>query len=94
MKKIIYKVLGKQLTGSRFSGTEEVPVEVSQEVPFSEAALDWAKTEALPGSLQIVEDTDPAELENTLAKILLKDRSTGKLFELYVENGKLMMEVM
>lgn len=93
MKKIVYKVLGKQLTGSRFSGTEEIPVEVSQEVPFSEAALDWAKMEALPGSLQIVEEPDPAEPENTFDRILLKDRSTGRLCSLYVENGKLMMEV-
>lgn len=94
MKKIIYKVLGKQLTGSRFSGTEEIPVEVSQEVPFSEEALELAEAAALPGSLRIVEEPDLADRETTFERILLKDRSTGKLFELYVENGKLMMEVM
>lgn len=92
MKKIIYKVHSQQLLGSRFSTPETRPVVVSKEVPYSEAALEWAKTEALPGTLEILEETEPVAAE-VCNKILLKDRSTDKVFELYVENGKLMMEV-
>lgn len=92
MKKIIYKIHGEQLLNSRISTPESRPVVLIKEVPYSEAALEWAKAEALPGTLEILEEPEPF-LGETCDRILLKDRGTGKVFELYVENGKLMMEV-
>lgn len=92
MKKIIYKVHSQQLLGSRFSTPETRPVVVAKEVPYSEAALEWAKAEALPGTLEVLEEPEQV-LEEIHDKILLKDRGTDKVFKLYVENGKLMMEV-
>ena len=92
MKKIIYKIHGEQLLSSRISTPESRPVVLVKEVPYSEPALERAKAEALPGTLEILEEPEPVS-EEIHDRILLKDRSTDKVFELYVENGKLMMEV-
>lgn len=93
MKTIVYKKTGTMLSRSGRGKTHE-PVGVTVEVPFSEENLQCAEAEALPGSLQILEESGAASEELTVhQKLVLQDRATGKLYEIYVENGKLMMEV-
>lgn len=38
-------------------------------------------------------EEDPAAAE-ALSQLVLQDKTTGKLYKLWVDNGKLMMEVM
>lgn len=94
MKTIVYKKPGTMLSRSGRGETLE-PVGVTVEVPFSEENLQRAEAEALAGSLQILEELDSAPEESAVhQKLVLQDHTTGNLYELYVENGKLMMEVL
>lgn len=94
MKTIVYKKPGTMLSRSGQGKTLE-PVGVTVEVPFSEENLQRADAEALPGSLQILDlpDADPEEYPVS-KNLVLRDRASGKLYEIFVENGKLMMEVL
>jgi hypothetical protein len=85
MKTIMYKKPGVT------ADPNQAAFAVTVQLPYTEANLAAAKAEALPGSLQILEEAEaPAE---PMDRVLLKDRATGKTFEVYVESGKLMMEV-
>lgn len=88
MNKIIYTTPGATIQG----GTTQ-PMGVRVELPYTQANLERAETEATPGTLLIREASDGDDLLDVKDRLVLKDRATGKLFELYVETGKLMMEV-
>lgn len=88
MKTILYTTPGATIQG----GTTQ-PMSVSVELPYTPANLERAEAEAIPGTLLIRESSEDAQLLDAKDRLVLKDRATGKLFELYVETGKLMMEV-
>ena len=99
MKKIAFNTSGAMLEHSSDGKLVRKSVRGAAELPFSEDNLQQAAAKALPGSVRIIADTDPdshgtVPREDVLPSICLKDRATGKLFEVYIENGQLMMEVL
>lgn len=100
MKKIFYKTSGTMLVAGPNGDLVPKPVEASVEAAYSESALQYAETVAIPGSIVILGDDAPAKAdtietpEPINTRLLLQDRATGKIYEIYVENGKLMMEVL
>ena len=93
MKKIIYNTPGAALIPGTHGGTNLDPVSVAVELPFSPENLRQAEAEASPGSLLIRESSEDEATADVLDRLVLKDRAADRLYELYVENGKLMMEV-
>lgn len=93
MKIIQYKTLGAMLEPGPGGKSVRKSVNVTAEVAFSEEALRQAEAAALPGTVRIIEKEAVASFRNAAPSICLTDRATGKLFEVYIENGQLMMEV-
>lgn len=94
MKTIAYKTTGAALVPGVYGESRLEPIGVKVELPYTPENLERAEAEATPGTLLIWESSDDDELLDVRDRLVLKDRSTEKLFELYVENGKLMMEVL
>lgn len=99
MKKIEYQVPGAMLERSPDGKLARKPFNATAEIPFSEENLQKAETIGLPGSVQILRKEDHPllrgeQIQKVLPFISLTDRATGKIVELYVENGQLMMEVL
>lgn len=71
------------------------PVHGTVEVPYSEAALEHVKSIAADGAYEIVDSDDaaPDEAAASQDRIRITEQGTGKTYVLYVEDGKLMMEV-
>ena len=92
MKKILYKTLGTILEPGPGGNPIRKSVSVTTEVPYSEEALRQAEATALPGTVQVI---DREEVAAPIGKsaIRLTDRATGLLYEVYIENGQLLMEV-
>lgn len=95
MKKIRYKLPAAMLEHGSDGKLIRKPLTATTETPFSEENLLQAEAKALPGTVQIVESQEQA-VPSVVAQdcICLIDRATGKPFEVYIENGQLMMEVM
>ena len=97
MKKIVYKTQGTMLVPGPSGGLIPRKFEADAEAPYTEENLAEAEARALPGSLQILSHEDSSQIPvsaEPLLGITLKDRATGKLYELYIENGKVMKEVL
>ena len=93
MKFIQYKTLGAMLERGLDGKPVRKRVSVTAEVPFSEEALQQAEATALPGTVQVIDKEERTASLRAVPSICLSDRATGKLFEVYIENGQLMMEV-
>ena len=95
MKIIQYKTLGAMLERGPDGKLVRKVLHGSAELPFSEDNLQQANAAALPGTVQIrsVEGQDISR-EEVHQRFCLQDRANGKLFEVYIENGQLMMEVL
>ncbi len=94
MKVIEYKIAGAMLAGSGQGATEK-PVNATVELPFSDSNLKRADAEALPGTVQVLEIPEASGTEDPVhQRLVLQDRATGKLYELYIEDGKLMKEAL
>lgn len=94
MKIIRYKTLGAMLELGPDGKPIRKDVSVTTEVPYSQEALRKAESTALPGTVQTIERKDPADTAKPVQSICFSDRATGKTYEVYVENGQLMMEVL
>lgn len=95
MKNIQYKTQGATLEAGPDGKMVKKPFYATAEIPFSEENLLQAESKALPGTVKVVEtserDDRPVAARD---RVCLIDRATGKPFEVYIENGQLMMEVM
>lgn len=73
------------------------PVHGTVEVPYSEAALEYVKSIA-GGGYEVVDGSSAAldsfpDAAASQDRIRITEQGTGKTYVLYVEDGKLMMEV-
>lgn len=99
MEKIVYKTAGTMLVPGKDGTLIHKRVELDAEDPYTEENFKHAEQIALAGTLQVISDESqpqaPADTveENPLDRLLLKDRATGMIYEVYIENGKLMKEV-
>ena len=95
MKNIQYKTHGAMLEAGPAGKMIKKPFYATAEIPFSEENWQKAEAEAVPGTVQLLNEADaePAP-HNGQSSIQLIDRATGKLYEVYIENGQLMMEVL
>ena len=97
MKIIRYKTAGEMLTQIRNGSLQKQTITGTVEKPYSEEALKEAEAEAIPGTIEVIDAVPP--VANNVAhhvlhdQLALVDRATGKPYVVYVENGKLMMEV-
>lgn len=99
MKVIRYKRIGARLVHGPDGGLIRKPLEVVVELPYSESNMKKAEANAVSGSLQILtrEDHDLLHSGKPAAaqpRICLEDRTTGEIYEVYIDAGKLMMEVL
>lgn len=97
MKKIAFNTPGATLERSPDGKLVRKSFRGTAELPFSEDNLQQAKAAALPGTMRILSVEEHNEKHNipneeVLQRICLADRATGKPFEVYIENGQLMME--
>ena len=96
MKIIRYKTAGEMLTQDRYGSFQKLTITGMVEKSYSEEALKEAETEAIPGTIEVIDALPP--VANDVAhhvlhdQLALVDRATGKPYAIYVENGKLMME--
>ena len=98
MKNIQFKAPGAMLVRSPEGKMVRKAFDATVELPFSEDNLHYAEEKAVPNSVQVYDVTAEPEADATcksaLDRICLADRQTGSSMQLYVENGKLMMEVL
>ena len=95
MKKIRYKIPAAALVHGSDGKLIRKPLTATTEIPFSEANMLHAEAKAMPGTVQVVESSEQAvKSVATQDCICLIDRATGDPHVVYVENGKLMMEVL
>lgn len=97
MNKIRYKSEATMITVAQAGHPGDLvhkSVQGTVEVPYSEAALEHVKSIAA-GDYEIVKDEDlvPDAAAVSQDRIRIVEQGTGKTYVLYVENGKLMMEV-
>lgn len=98
MNKIRYKSEATMITVAQAGQPGQLirkAVQGTVEVPYSEAALEHVKSIAADGGYEIVKDEDlaPDAAAVSQERIRIVEQGTGKTYVLYVENGKLMMEV-
>ncbi len=98
MKKILYKSSGGVLLPNANGVPVRSSIDVAAESPYSVENLKEAEQHALPDTLKIQADPEeaPAADPTDAAQpwVVLTDRATGELYQLWVERGKLMMEVL
>ena len=98
MKTIRYKATGEALLTGANGGLKSQPIATIVEVPYSESNLKAAEENALSGTIEVLDapesEIPPDNSDDVHRKqIVFVDRATGKPYSVYVENGKLMMEV-
>lgn len=98
MNKIRYKYNATMLTVNQIGQPGELirkPILGTAEIPYSEKNLEMVKRIASDGAYEIVnsDDAAPDEAAASRDQIRIVEQGTGKTYVLYVENGKLMMEV-
>ena len=93
MKFIQFKTSGAMLESSHAGTPIRKNVDVAAEVPFSEETLQRVEAVALPGTVRIIEKEESEAPIRAEPFIRLADRTTGRPYEVFVENGQLMMEV-
>lgn len=96
MEKITYKTVGTMLVPGKDGGLIPKQVEMDAEDPYSEEKLKRAEKIALAGTIHVIPDESPVEKTDKIDpvdQLFLKDSATGIVYQLYIENGKLMKEV-
>lgn len=91
MKKIAYTATGAVLEPGADGKLVRKVIRTRVELPYSEENITRAESEAEPGSVSVFDTL--GEAAPAQDRMVLQDRATGKLFEIYIKKGKLMMEV-
>ena len=91
MKKIAYTATGAAWEPNADGKLVSKAIRTRVELPYSAENLIRADSEAEPGSVTVFEV--PNEAAPAQDRLILQDRATGKAFEIFIQNGKLMMEV-